>query len=113
MLLRRVLGPLERLQATAGRVQGGDLTARVGYRQSDELGALAQAFDAMTAALHERAAALHASNESLARSQAFQERAGRIAGVGGWELDLAEMKPIWSAQTRALHEVDDDFEPKR
>ena len=111
LLLRRVLAPLSRLQDGAVRVQGGDLSLRVGYRRSDELGELSQAFDAMTAALQERAAALQASNERLARSEAFQERAGRIAGVGGWEIDLAEMKLTWTAQTRALHDVDEGFEP--
>jgi diguanylate cyclase (GGDEF)-like protein/PAS domain S-box-containing protein len=34
-----------------------------------------------------------------------------VAGVGGWELDLATGRVTWSAQTRRLHEVPDDFEP--
>jgi signal transduction histidine kinase len=111
VLLRRVLRPLTQLQQGALAVQDGDLGARIGYRSHDELGRLSLAFDAMTTALQERAAALQASNQRLARSEAFQERAGRIAGVGGWEVDLATGRPTWSAQTRALHEVAADFEP--
>ncbi|WP_439535655.1 response regulator [Methyloversatilis sp.] len=111
VLLRRVLRPLALLQRGAQAVQGGDLGRRIDYRGRDELGRLSQAFDAMTTALQERAAALQASNERLARSEAFQERAGRIAGVGGWELEIAAGKLTWSAQTRTIHEVAPDFQP--
>ena len=111
VLLRRVLRPLAQLQRGAQAVQDGDLGARIGDRSGDEMGRLAQAFDAMTSSLQERAAALQASNERLARSEAFQERAGRVAGVGGWQLDLASQRLVWSEQTRALHEVAPDYEP--
>jgi diguanylate cyclase (GGDEF)-like protein/PAS domain S-box-containing protein len=49
-------------------------------------------------------AALRASEELLART-------GRVAGVGGWELDLSSGKLTWSKQVRRIHEVADDFEP--
>ena len=39
-------------------------------------------------------------------------RTGRIAAVGGWELDLCTQVLAWSAQTRAIHEVPDDHVPQ-
>lgn len=39
-------------------------------------------------------------------------RTGRIAAVGGWELDLRTRVLAWSAQTRAIHEVADDYVPR-
>jgi len=43
--------PIRALQATAARMAGGDLAARAGLRRRDELGALAQSFDALAARL--------------------------------------------------------------
>lgn len=48
---------------------------------------------------------------ALRASQDFVTRSGRIAGVGGWELDLASSRVSWSAETRRIHEVADDFVP--
>jgi len=45
------------------------------------------------------------------KSEELLEQTGRVAGVGGWELDLATMRPRWTSQTRRLHEVPDDYEP--
>jgi PAS domain S-box-containing protein len=45
------------------------------------------------------------------RLEAFLDRTGRVAGVGGWELDLRTGTTSWSRQTRELHEVDADFQP--
>jgi diguanylate cyclase (GGDEF)-like protein/PAS domain S-box-containing protein len=49
-------------------------------------------------------AALRASQSMLARS-------GRVAGVGGWELELGSGRLTWSDETRRIHEVPDDFVP--
>jgi diguanylate cyclase (GGDEF)-like protein/PAS domain S-box-containing protein len=48
---------------------------------------------------------------ALSASQAFLERTGRVAGVGGWELDLLRGTLTWSDETRRIHEVDTTFEP--
>jgi len=44
-------------------------------------------------------------------SQAFLERTGRVAGVGGWELDLGSGTFSWSHETRRIHDVASDFLP--
>jgi diguanylate cyclase (GGDEF)-like protein/PAS domain S-box-containing protein len=49
--------------------------------------------------------------ERLRASQSLLARTGQLAGVGGWELDLASGRVGWSEQTRRIHEVDDDFVP--
>lgn len=48
-------------------------------------------------------------DESLQRHAAMLEAAGEIANIGGWEVDLETMTPVWSKETRRIHEVDDDF----
>ncbi|HEX5015697.1 MAG TPA: response regulator [Candidatus Limnocylindrales bacterium] len=53
LVARRVTGPILSLAATASRVQGGDLQATSGIQAEDEVGALAVAFDEMTAQLRE------------------------------------------------------------
>jgi PAS domain S-box-containing protein len=51
------------------------------------------------------------SEERLWASEAFLDRIGRVAGIGGWELDLSSGTLQWSDRTRQLHEVATDFEP--
>ena len=51
------------------------------------------------------------AEERLRASEEFLDRTGRIAGVGGWQVDLRTGDVLWSAHTRRIHEVDDDFEP--
>ena len=52
-----------------------------------------------------------ADEERLRASEKFLDRTGRIAGVGGWQVDLRTNVLHWTAHTRRIHEVDDDFEP--
>jgi PAS domain-containing protein len=46
------------------------------------------------------------ANEAVQRSEALLERTGKMAKVGGWELDLASMRVTWSAETARIHEID-------
>ncbi len=48
---------------------------------------------------------------ALRASQAFLQRTGRVAGVGGWQLDIASGQLTWSEQTRHIHEVASDYQP--
>lgn len=59
-LSRRILGPIEALTSVAHRMAGGDLSQRVAVKSRDEIGALAQAFNAMADSL--------AHNERLRRN---------------------------------------------
>ncbi len=52
------------------------------------------------------------AEEALRASRAFLSRIGRVAGVGGWELDIVSGAITWSDETRRLHEVDDDYVPE-
>lgn len=52
------------------------------------------------------------AQEALAESEAFLDRAGRIAGVGGWRVDLKTNSLYWSQQIRAIHEVGEDYIPQ-
>jgi PAS domain S-box-containing protein len=49
--------------------------------------------------------------QALRRSEELLNRTGAAAGVGGWELDLATSTLTWSAQTRRIHGVADDYQP--
>jgi PAS domain S-box-containing protein len=51
------------------------------------------------------------AQERLRGSEAFLDRVGKVAGVGGWRLNLADQKITWTSQTRRITEVDDDYEP--
>jgi PAS domain S-box-containing protein len=51
------------------------------------------------------------TQESLVSLAEAQRRTGEMAKVGGWELDLATMQPLWSAETCRIHEVDPPVTP--
>lgn len=48
---------------------------------------------------------------ALRASQTFLVRTGRVAGVGGWQLDMASGVITWSDETRRIHEVGPDHVP--
>ena len=47
----------------------------------------------------------------LYRSEEFLDRTGRIAGVGGWELDIVTGEILWSAETCRIHGVASGYRP--
>ncbi len=47
----------------------------------------------------------------LRSSKALLDRTGRLAGVGGWEVDLLTGGITWSDHTRKIHEVAPDYRP--
>jgi len=53
----------------------------------------------------------HAADERLRDSEAFLERVGTVAGVGGWEYDVERALLSWTRQTRRISGVDDLYEP--
>jgi len=55
--------------------------------------------------------ALRASEAALRKSEDFLDRTGRLAGVGGWELDLVTSEVYWSAETARLYGLDPGYRP--
>jgi PAS domain S-box-containing protein len=49
--------------------------------------------------------------ERLRSSEAFLDRTGRVARIGGWQVDLRTRDVQWSAQMRRICDVDDDYVP--
>ena len=49
--------------------------------------------------------------QRLRTSESFLARAGRVAAVGGWELDLVTQELLWSPETRHIHEVPPGYRP--
>lgn len=50
--------------------------------------------------------------KSLREREELLEASGRMAKVGGWELDIAEQKVTWSEETCRIHEEPIDFQPE-
>ncbi len=65
--------------------------------------------------LHQRERTFQAQRQQiesrLRASEAFLERVGEVARVGGWSLDMPTKQITWSEQTRRIHEVGPDFRP--
>ncbi len=51
------------------------------------------------------------AQEDLHRSEQLLQRTGEVAGVGGWQIDLASGETRWSSQMRRIHGLPDDFQP--
>ncbi|HEX5683461.1 MAG TPA: PAS domain-containing protein [Ideonella sp.] len=51
------------------------------------------------------------AEDALRASQAFLARTGRVAGVGGWELDLTGGAMSWSSEMKRIHDVPEDYAP--
>ncbi|GAB2702560.1 ATP-binding protein [Aliiglaciecola aliphaticivorans] len=62
-------------------------------------------------ARYEKIDLLQAQQKAMTRQQNILEQMGQVADVGAWELDLIENKLFWSAVTKKIHEVDQDYEP--
>ncbi|MEO6246171.1 MAG: ATP-binding protein [Opitutaceae bacterium] len=49
--------------------------------------------------------------QQLRKSEELAREVGRLARIGGWEIDRATAQVTWSEATRRIHEVDDSFQP--
>ncbi|MCI5076872.1 PAS domain-containing protein [Oricola sp.] len=49
--------------------------------------------------------------EELRKSEDFLERTGRLAGVGGWEVDVVNEEIFWSNETCRIHGVEPGYKP--
>ena len=48
---------------------------------------------------------------ALRKSEVFLGRTGKLAGVGGWELDLVKQQLVWSDETCRIHGVEPGYQP--
>ena len=55
----------------------------------------------------------HQFEDDMRASELMLDRAGRMAGVGGWELDLATGLVHWSDQTCRIHDLQPGYQPAR
>ena len=69
VLAHRFTRPVRRLVQAAARLAAGDDTAQVPVRSTDELGALSESFNEMTAALRARSDERDAAEEALRKSE--------------------------------------------
>ena len=72
---------------------------------------LAHRVEERTRELETANATLKQSLHQLQSSQALLSEMGRMAKVGGWELDLHTGKQTWTKEVYHLHEVGPTFEP--
>ena len=56
-------------------------------------------------------AASAANAEVVRRSESLLDRTGRLANVGGWELEVPAMKLSWTAQTFRMHDLEPGVPP--
>ncbi|UXA71581.1 diguanylate cyclase [Xanthomonas prunicola] len=49
--------------------------------------------------------------QRLRESEAFLERTGRVAGVGGWEVDVSTNALTWSDETCRMHDLPPGYQP--
>jgi PAS domain S-box-containing protein len=83
---RRVLRPIDTLKSAMEAVGAGNLAARAGMQASNELGYLAQAFDAMTGRLEQSGAV--AAQEIAARRHAQQSLEESVSALHQARADL-------------------------
>ncbi len=49
--------------------------------------------------------------QELRKSQSLLGRTGKLAGVGGWEVNLEDSSVYWSDETKKIHGVDSEYQP--
>jgi len=106
ILAQRIAKPILRLRAISQSVAAGDLNQQTGLRMSDEIGDLAQAFDAMTSRLRERtetAERLHA--ETVQRNQELAETNTRLRATQQQLVQSEKMSAIGQLTAGIVHDV--------
>lgn len=51
------------------------------------------------------------AERELRESKALLDRTGRVAGIGGWSLDLQTRELVWSDQTCRIHDLEPGYRP--
>tara|TARA_B100000700_G_C15033908_1_gene851872 strand:+ start:713 stop:2731 length:2019 start_codon:yes stop_codon:yes gene_type:complete len=55
--------------------------------------------------------ARNSASKKLIKKNSMLAQVEKVAKIGSWELDLASNRLYWSKQTKAIHEVPEDFTP--
>jgi two-component system nitrogen regulation sensor histidine kinase NtrY len=112
-LADRLVRPVGQLVAAAGRIEEGDLSARVPVtRTEDEIQTLATAFNRMTGRLEEQTGALRAANTQLDTRRAFIEAvlSSVTAGIIAIDSENRILLINRSAETLLQHEETERLE---
>jgi two-component system, sensor histidine kinase and response regulator len=105
MLAWRVLTPLSRMRDAIRSMSSGPVAfAPVDIVRDDEIGELAQSFNSLMKQAEE-------ADLSRRASESFLQRTGDVAGVGGWQFDIASNVITWSEVTCRLHDVEPGYHP--
>ncbi|HET7088651.1 MAG TPA: ATP-binding protein [Anaerolineae bacterium] len=105
-LSQSIARPILRLQAILQAVAAGDLNQRTGLNRSDEIGALATAFDSMTLRLRERteeAARLYA--ESVQRNRELADINARLQETQQHLIQSEKLAAIGQLTAGIVHDV--------
>jgi two-component system cell cycle sensor histidine kinase/response regulator CckA len=116
LISRGLVKPLQELVAGTRQIERGNYGVSVPVRSHDEVGRLAQAFNAMTQRVHafhrdqeqrlaERTlelAELRRAEEALRQSEASLREAQRIAHLGNWEWNVATDELRWSDEIYSI-----------
>lgn len=89
VLSRRVILPIENISLATEEIRQGNYNISIPVQTSDEIGALANAFNIMASEINAWTASLKKSEESLRRAQ-------QIAKLGNWEWDIVKNDLRWS-----------------
>lgn len=87
-------------------------------RDVQRLRNLAQAAEGLIAAYHSRRQAERAKKSEERKARELSKTASmlgqitKLSGVGGWELELETETLSWTSETKRIHEVPPEFEPK-
>ena len=102
-LADRLVRPVGQLADAAGRIEAGDLTARVPVTETDdEIQMLASAFNRMTGRLEEQTGALRSANTQLEARRAFIEAVLSSVTAGVIALDSANHILLINRSAEAL-----------
>ncbi len=62
-------------------------------------------------AIRAELAATKLTEQRLRASEAFLERTGRIAGIGGWQFEIETSRVVWSSHVNRIHDTALDYAP--
>ncbi len=107
LTIRRAFSPIASLTETAQAITAGDLTRVAVIESEDEIGALAQAFNAVTARLNNLIGSLEA--RVAERTQEVERRAEYLAITGGVSQAVASILDVGTLLDRVAHLISERF----